>query len=416
MVSTNCGAGSDAAGSGSAARPDEAACPECLNCEMNLSVQLVSIFTSFTSLLGIPAALLGGGLVDFCGRRNALALASAGMILGWALQDLAPAPPAPDTPPSGARLLPQLATPTAALLFSGRGIAALSSTIQILAGSVWIAESCPAEVRGSVMTCISFGWNFGSLGVYALGAAFAWRGLALGGALIGVVTLLNSAAVVESPRWLASRKGMAAAEGALRKLRPPDARLTHTLAEIRESLDESGGSAAAGDGKTAPGQAGQGCCSTVTATLLMAAVPLSGVFAVFNFAGEILSAIFPAHRNAASVVVPLVGAVGVVGVSLGSDRVGRRPMLLVSALGMAICMAALGLYYRCHTSHVWLFGLGQAAWEWIGFLALCLFMFFNQLGLGPLATVVGNEIVPAEHRGQPLPSSHPRGAHPADGG
>lgn len=74
-------------------------------------------------------------------------------------------------------------------------------------------------------------------------------------------------------------------------------------------------------------------------------------------------------------------------------------MLLLSAMGMAGCMAALGLYYHCHINNIWLWGLSQTNWEWIGFIALCLFMFFNQVGLGPLATVVGLEIVPAEHRG-----------------
>ena len=54
--------------------------------------------------------------------------------------------------------------------------------------------------------------------------------------------------------------------------------------------------------------------------VLMAAVPLSGVLVVGTFAGEIIGGIFPAHRNAAAVVLPLAAAVGVA-VALGLARI-----------------------------------------------------------------------------------------------
>ena len=135
------------------------------------------------------------------------------------------------------------------------------------------------------------------------------------------------------------------------------------------------------------------------ATILMGSIPLSGVFVVFNFAGEILAEIFPAHRNLASIVIPVAGAVGVAIVTQGADRLGRKPMLLISCAGMFLCMGLLALYYHCHETGHWLYGFSQSTWEWAAFVALVLYMFFNQAGLGPLGAVVTTEIVPDRVRG-----------------
>ena len=86
----------------------------------------------------------------------------------------------------------------------------------------------------------------------------------------------------------------------------------------------------------------------LTATVLMSCVPLSGVFVVVFFAGDILGSIFPSHRNLAAVLVPFMGVIGVAFASCGADRVGRRPLLLLSAVGMALSMVVLGLYFHCH--------------------------------------------------------------------
>jgi MFS family permease len=266
-------------------------CSECMNCELNLSAQIVSIFTSEVSLLGIPASVLGGGLADWLGRRRTLVLTSVAIIIGWALVFAAPATAAPDTaaPSAHAALWPQLVTPTALVLLGGRALIAVAACIQVLTASVWIAESCPAAIRGAVMTCISFGWNAGSLGVYALGNVLAWRDLAAGGAVLGCICTIMSCAVVESPRWLAARRGMTAAGEALRQLRT-----SNTYAELREiesAVQGDGGGGDDGDrnkgGHAADGIQAKQVGSIAIATVLFASVPLSGVFVVFNFAGAV---------------------------------------------------------------------------------------------------------------------------------
>ena len=150
--------------------------------------------------------------------------------------------------------------------------------------------------------------------------------------------------MVESPRWLAAHRGMSEAERSLRALRPPyykdTAQLEATLAEIAKSVSEQAEElSSTEEARLRP---------ILTATVLMSCVPLSGVFVVVFFAGDILGSIFPSQRNLAAVLVPLMGVIGVSFASCGADRVGRRPLLLLSAVGMALSMVVLGLYFHCH--------------------------------------------------------------------
>eukprot|EP01044_Picomonas_judraskeda_P013127 COSAG03_NODE_1953_length_3304_cov_1.921997_2_plen_166_part_00 len=76
----------------------------------------------------------------------------------------------------------------------------------------------------------------GTLIVFALGNLLAWRELCIAGGAIALTTIFLGLGVIESPRWLASHRGMDAAEKALRALRPAGARLDGTLAEIAQAL------------------------------------------------------------------------------------------------------------------------------------------------------------------------------------
>ena len=134
------------------------------------------------------------------------------------------------------------------------------------------------------------------------------------------------------------------------------------------------------------------------ATILMSSVPLSGVLVVSNFAGEIFSNIFPTHRNLAAVMLPIAAGAGVAIASIGADRFGRKPMLLFSCVGMSLSMATMTGYYWCFATRDWVL-VSKQTWEWASFVAMTLYMFFNQAGLGPLATVVTTEIVDSSVRG-----------------
>jgi MFS family permease len=72
------------------------------------------------------------------------------------------------------------------------------------------------------------------------------------------------------------------------------------------------------------------------------------------------------------------------------DRVGRRPLLLISLSGMGLSLAALGLG----------FAIGGDALKWIGVLSLAVYIASFAIGLGPVFWLLVSEIFPLNVRGQ----------------
>ena len=114
--------------------------------------------------------------------------------------------------------------------------------------------------------------------------------------------------------------------------------------------------------------------ASVSVSMLHMQSPEQGVLVVSNFAGEIFSNIFPAHRNLATVMLPIAAGFGVVTVSIGADRFGRKPMLLFSCGGMSLAMVTMTGYYWCFASKEWVL-LGKETWEWASFVAMTLYAF-----------------------------------------
>ena len=111
-------------------------------------------------------------MTDALGRRRSFILANVAVALSWGLMFLAPAPDTDArTKLNSPALWPQLTTPTVLMLLGGRSLQAIGVSVQIIAGSVWLSECCPSDLRGTLMTCTSFGWAGGTLMIYALGAA-----------------------------------------------------------------------------------------------------------------------------------------------------------------------------------------------------------------------------------------------------
>jgi MFS transporter, SP family, major inositol transporter len=324
-----------------------------------------------TSLLGgMIGAMLGGPLADRSGRRPILLLAGVVFSLGAVLSALAVS----------------LEMLLVARVVMGVGVGAASVLVPI-----YIAELAPARVRGALVSGFQLLTTLGILVGYGTNAAFAdsgaWRwslGLA---AVPGLLLALGVLLVPESPRWLVARGRSTEAADLLRRIRgrqDVDQELTEIEAVHR--TEATGRRVRWSDlftGWVRP--------MVVAGVLVAFFANACGINLVIYFAPQVLqSAGFGA--SASLLATTGLGVVNVAFTLVGMalvDRVGRRAMLLVGAVGMTVSLAALAIV---------LANPAGAGTGWLALVFLALYIVVYALSPGLVAYVVISEIFPLHVR------------------
>jgi len=78
------------------------------------------------------------------------------------------------------------------------------------------------------------------------------------------------------------------------------------------------------------------------------------------------------------------------------DRLGRRMLLFISLLGLALCLAALGTFFYLQEMND---GITPSGMGWIPLVTLMLFMILYNIGIGPLAWFLMSELIPTDVKG-----------------
>ncbi|XP_972187.1 facilitated trehalose transporter Tret1 [Tribolium castaneum] len=118
-------------------------------------------------------------------------------------------------------------------------------------------------------------------------------------------------------------------------------------------------------------------------------------FAGINAVLSYLQTIFEASGSGqspemATIIIGVVQMVATVVTSLLADRLGRRVLLLTSAVGSSVALLALGLYFYRKGQH-----LEVGAISWLPVASLVVYMVAFNVGLGPLPWAVMGELFPS---------------------
>ena len=330
----------------------------------------------FAEELLVSAALVGavcgstlsGRFTDILGRKRAILITAAIFTVGSILCAVAGNIP---------------------LLIVGRLAVGVAIGVASYTAPLYISEMAPPNLRGALVTLNQLAITSGILLAYVVDAVFApsdgWRLMFAFGAIPAIVLGLGIAALPESPRWLLLHRRKAAAIKVLTRIRgTPD-----VMPEVNDILEH----AEPGHGKLAD------LFSPIVRPVLFLGAALAviqqitGINTVIYYAPTIFQA--AGFHSAESSIIATAG-VGVVNVLMTVvsipliDRVGRRPLLLISLTGMGISLAALGLG----------FAVGGEALKWIGVLSLALYIASFAIGLGPVFWLLISEIFPLNVRGQ----------------
>jgi sugar porter (SP) family MFS transporter len=341
----------------------------------HLSATMQGIVAGIALAGAALGALVAGGLADRFGRRIVIIATAVLFAVGSVVSALAP---------------------DLSVLLVGRVLVGAAIGVASMLTPLYLAEMAPPERRGGVVSLNQLFITIGILVSYLAGYGLAtvaegWRWMLGLGAVPGLILGIGMAMLPESPRWLAGHGRPQEAEAALQRLRG-ETDIGNELAELRRDVAPSGRRVASAATLLAPRLRRP----LVVGLGLAFFQQVTGINTVIYFAPTILQKAGLSSASSAILATAGIGLVNVV-MTLVSirliDRLGRRPLLIVSLAGMALSLLALALGEA--------YGAGGPL-AYVTLLSLCAYVAFFAIGLGPVFWLLISEIFPLGVRGRAM--------------
>jgi SP family galactose:H+ symporter-like MFS transporter len=317
----------------------------------------------------LPLGALVGGLTttrlaDALGRRGTLLLAAAIFLASSAVAA---------TAGSYGVLL-------AARAAAGVAVGATSSAVPL-----YLSEIAPSGVRGRLVTINQLMLTLGILVSYCVGLVFdssgSWRAMFAVGAVPAAALLVAILRSPETPVWLAAHG------------RAERARQVIEQVADRDEADRLLGGAPDGDRRGSQGVRGSAILRSAARPALVIGVTLavlqqfSGINTIIYYGPTIMEKTGLSASNS-MVSAIIIGLVNVAATAVSFrlvDRLGRRPLLRISLLGMVVSLTLLGVSLES--------SLG-AAGSWLSLFCILAFVASFAIGMGPVFWLLIAEIFP----------------------
>lgn len=333
--------------------------------DFGLTTRQQELLTTMVVIGQIAGALGAGVLANAIGRKRSM----VGILVAYAMFALLGA-----------------LSPALPMLLAARFLLGLTIGVTVVVVPVYIAESAPAAVRGSLLTAyqlaIVSGLIIGYLTGYLLAGTHSWRWM-LGLATVPAMLLLPLVIrLPDTARWYLLKGRADDARAALLRAEP-SANVDEELAEIASALSQ-------GSGGLSEMLRRPYLRATVFVITLGFLIQITGINAIIYYSPRIFEAMGFTGNFALLALPALVQIAGLAAVGaalLLVDRLGRRPILLS---GIAMMIAADIVLIAVFAQ-----GLGGAI---LGFAGILLFIIGYTLGFGSLGWVYASESFPTRLR------------------
>ncbi|GAB6022531.1 Facilitated trehalose transporter Tret1 [Chamberlinius hualienensis] len=332
---------------------------------------------SLVPLGAIFGGVVGGPIMDRFGRKLALMFSVIPFTVGWVII---------------------ISSQHIGAMYAGRFICGISLGLTSGVSYVYVAETAPSNLRGSLCSLVETFFNFGVMLIYILGYFLSWQWIGVACLVILVFEIIGCYMLPETPRWLliqsekCPQKNAEACQ-ALQQLRGLNQNVEDELKEIKESIMENAVVAPWKD------YIKKICLKNMAICLALLAVQqFNGntsikiyTVSIFEDAGTTLD------ENLETIIIGCVSFIGCLSCVFTIDSFGRRNLLIVSTSMVAISMVILGAYYKVKENNV-KYALDYM--YWVPLFSLVLNSYFCAAGLGPIALSLPSELFPTDLRGK----------------
>lgn len=338
------------------------------------------VLVGILSIVSLFGSLAGGRTSDAIGRKWTMGIAAAVFQCGAAVMTLAP---------------------SFRVLMIGRLLAGVGIGLGVMVAPVYIAEISPTASRGSLTSFPEIFINLGILLGYVSNYAFSglpvhinWRVMLAVGILPSLFIGFALFAIPESPRWLILQDRVDEARSVLSRTNDTDSEVDARLAEIQ--LAAKGGEEERSVWRELANPTPAVRRMLVAGCGIQCFQQITGIDATVYYSPTIFKDAGIADESsllAATVAVGVAKTLFILVAIVLIDKVGRKPLLYVSTVGMTLCLLGLALTLSLVPSGG---GVGIA----LSVLAVCGNVAFFSVGIGPVCWVLTSEIFPLRLRAQ----------------
>eukprot|EP00727_Mastigamoeba_balamuthi_P012072 m51a1_g7488 hypothetical protein (501) ;mRNA; r:241072-243040 len=335
-----------------------------------------SIVVSATLVGCLASALVAGAIADHVGRNKVILVSEAIYIAG---------------------ALVCAFSSHIWMLVAGRLVLGLAIGTASVVVPLMIGELSPRSIRGQIGVLNQLSITIGILVAYVIGTVFSyipkynWR-VMMGGptVLLAVTHIVLTGFIVrtESPRWLVAVKRNNEARKMLQYLRDTDD-VEAELSEIVASQNME----KAPSFQEAAGMLIDPLRPLVIVVAIMFIQQITGINAVLYYLKTFLERAGMESKMADYMSI-LIGGINVIMTVVSIvliDRLGRKPLLLGSLVGMALSLMCIGIFSHVHTLSKSSAGVGSVVFT-------ILFVVFFAVGLGPVPWCLVPELFPSTTR------------------
>ncbi|MFI6865153.1 sugar porter family MFS transporter, partial [Streptomyces sp. NPDC050421] len=322
-------------------------------------------------LIGAMLGAMGAGrMADRLGRRKTLAIEGLVFIGGTAILVFAPG----------------YVTLLIGRIVLGLAVGAASATVPI-----YLSEVSPTELRGRFLTLNQLMITIGILISYLVSLAFSssgqWRAMFAVGAIPALLMIAGTVWLLpESPQWLILKGRVDKARKVIESVSNEE-RATHLIERAQQGRpDEKQGEPQKKNWRTL--LAPRVRPALIVGLTLAATQQFGGINTIIYYAPTLIEKTGLSASNSIfySVAIGVINLVmTIVSIKL-IDRMGRRPLLLISLTGMLAMLVLLGFSY--------VVGMNSL----LSLLFMVLYIAFFAVGLGPVFWVLIGEIFPSSAR------------------